>query len=77
MMTLYTNSDGDDCAGNRCLNGATCIDRVNSFTCECDQGYSGLLCEYGRIYNVWVILSCKHSMSCNGSYNIECLFYNH
>ena len=28
-----------------CMNGATCIDGVASFTCMCPMGYDGDLCE--------------------------------
>jgi len=36
--------DVDDCASNPCVHG-TCVDGVNSFTCNCDSGYSGTLCD--------------------------------
>ena len=41
----FIDSDIDDCEPNRCLNGATCVDGVNSFTCVCDKGWDGALCE--------------------------------
>jgi len=28
-----------------CANGATCIDLVGSFRCDCDVGFQGRLCE--------------------------------
>lgn len=31
----------DDCAGNPCVNGGTCTDQVNTFTCQCQSGYEG------------------------------------
>ncbi|CAG9759563.1 unnamed protein product [Ceutorhynchus assimilis] len=38
--------DVDDCAGgNPCLNGGTCIDKVNEFRCQCVPGYIGRLCQ--------------------------------
>ena len=30
---------------NPCLNGGTCVDGVNSYTCSCPIGYSGDRCE--------------------------------
>ena len=39
--------DVNDCSPNQCLNGATCVDGTNSFSCTCVSGYSGLLCETG------------------------------
>jgi len=35
----------DDCAKEPCLNGATCIDSVNAFHCECLDGFVGERCE--------------------------------
>lgn len=34
----------DDCESNPCKHG-TCEDGVDAFTCECDDGYEGDLCE--------------------------------
>ena len=38
-------SDTNECASNPCQNGATCIDAVNSYTCNCAAGYEGTLCQ--------------------------------
>nr|CAD7444632.1 unnamed protein product [Timema bartmani] len=35
----------DDCPGNLCLNGATCVDDVNRYSCVCPPTYTGELCE--------------------------------
>ena len=43
-------SDIDDCSNHPCKNGATCTDRVNSYSCECAQGYTGATCETGMFY---------------------------
>jgi hypothetical protein len=34
----------DECASSPCLNGGTCTDGVQSFTCSCQSGYSGATC---------------------------------
>ena len=38
-------SDINDCQFNPCMNGGTCIDGVNLFTCTCAPGYNGDTCE--------------------------------
>jgi len=40
--------DIDECASNPCLNGGTCTDGINSFTCNCVPGYAGANCGSGR-----------------------------
>ena len=35
----------NDCEGVDCSGNGQCLDGVNSFTCECDLGYTGLLCD--------------------------------
>ncbi|XP_078593136.1 protein jagged-1-like isoform X1 [Branchiostoma floridae x Branchiostoma japonicum] len=38
----------NDCAVNRCLNGATCVDGINSFQCVCAEGWEGILCNQNK-----------------------------
>ena len=40
--TCQTNID--ECAVNPCLNGGTCADGINSYTCTCPAGYGGATC---------------------------------
>ena len=67
--------DIDDCSSALCLNGATCIDGVASYTCICPPGKSGIACEIGNDdrVNSWVwfcidfvfkMNSCKTPMVC-------------
>jgi hypothetical protein len=35
----------DDCAADPCLNGGTCVDGDNDYTCDCKDGYDGHHCE--------------------------------
>ena len=37
-------SDPDDCKTNPCMNGGTCIDGFNRYTCKCVPGYTGRNC---------------------------------
>ena len=47
MKTELFSVDIDECASAPCENGATCVDGVNSYTCNCDLGYAGVKCEIG------------------------------
>ena len=40
-------TDVDDCSGQPCQNGGTCIDGVNTYTCTCVTGYTGPHCQIG------------------------------
>jgi len=36
--------DVDDCLSAPCVNGGTCADMLNDFTCVCVEGYTGKDC---------------------------------
>ena len=42
VILIYLHSD--ECTPGLCLNGATCIDGPNSFTCRCPSGFRGTYC---------------------------------
>ncbi|XP_062901478.1 protein jagged-2-like isoform X1 [Mobula hypostoma] len=42
---MYCHENINDCIANRCKNGGTCIDGVDSFRCICPDGWEGELCE--------------------------------
>ena len=43
--------DIDDCIGDPCQSGGTCIDEVASFQCKCPVGFTGLTCEISMFQN--------------------------
>ena len=43
-MLLVFVVDIDECSSYPCLNGGTCTDDVNSFSCVCAPGSTGLTC---------------------------------
>ena len=42
--------DIDDCLSNACANGGSCVDGVNNYSCICPVGYTGDLCESGKVH---------------------------
>ena len=48
LQTVYTECDIKDGNGTEiCKNGATCIQHVLTYTCECAEGFTGSNCEEG------------------------------
>lgn len=44
----FSTVDVNECASNPCLNGGSCINRQNRFSCNCLSGYLGSRCENGQ-----------------------------
>ena len=44
-----------ECSSNPCMNGGTCGDEVNSYSCLCATGYMGENCEIGMCYITKVV----------------------
>ncbi|XP_030854462.1 uncharacterized protein LOC577714 [Strongylocentrotus purpuratus] len=47
VVDVYINYDQDidECASSPCVNGGTCVDGHDSYTCNCAKGYDGADCE--------------------------------
>ena len=62
------------CASRPCMNGATCIDEINSYSCNCSDDYVGSRCETGRF--VLVVLQTVHIIKykLTKNYNISICF---
>jgi len=44
-QTLGSFSDVNDCLVHLCANGATCVDQVAGYVCQCAPGYTGTYCQ--------------------------------
>ena len=44
----YLLTDINECESNPCENGATCIEKVGSYSCDCVAGFIGVNCEIGK-----------------------------
>lgn len=40
--------DFDECASNPCLHSGICHNYENRYTCTCNSGYTGRICELGK-----------------------------
>ena len=52
--------DIDECTSDPCRNGATCVDLVNEYRCECAAGWTSTICtisEYKNIYCTSLIIA--------------------
>ena len=45
---IYFHPDINECSSNPCLNGGTCVDQVNGYLCNCQDGYQGVRCQTSR-----------------------------
>ena len=50
MFNIYL--DDNECLSQPCRNGGSCIDGVNSYTCQCALGYTGTNCEISEYSNI-------------------------
>ena len=48
----------DNCVGVNCSGNKICVDGINGFTCECMNGYNGLLCNQCK-YNIEHLITVK------------------
>ena len=49
FQRIYCLSEFDECSSNPCMNGGTCTDGNNNYTCACPSPYFGKQCQ--RMYN--------------------------
>ena len=62
-MINFSNTntkDINDCKPDPCKHGS-CVDRVISYTCVCDPGYSGVNCNKGESKQVLSIIDLAYN----------------
>ena len=64
LVIRYCFVDTDECSSDPCMNGGTCTDGVNSYSCACVAGYTGEDCEIGMCY-ITKLLFTLHVLGCN------------
>lgn len=60
--TIHIVEDIDDCKYNPCLNNGKCVDRVGSYECVCEDGWTGQNCE--KQIEMCSVATCKNDASC-------------
>ncbi|CAH1789268.1 unnamed protein product [Owenia fusiformis] len=58
-----TRNDENECVSSPCRNGGVCLDRLNTFVCECSSGFSGDTCEQNCVSQADVIFAIDTSGS--------------
>ena len=58
IMLCWSYSDVDECAKSPCKNGGSCTNTAGSFTCKCQQGFQGKLCDQGSILFPFLFIIC-------------------
>ena len=44
LVIMESTVQIEDCAASPCQNGGTCVDGVNTYTCQCATGFTGSTC---------------------------------
>ena len=63
IFTFFSFQDVDDCPNSNCMNGASCIDGINTFTCACPAGFTGPTCNLSMVQVLFYKLF--HFNQCN------------
>ena len=53
VSLLFILEAGPPCQPSPCINGATCIDQGNKFSCKCPPNFIGATCETGNAIFFW------------------------
>ena len=59
VIILLSSSDIDECKSAPCKNGGICENDKGTFTCKCNAGFTGHLCEKGSVNSNKKQYGCK------------------
>ena len=62
LCTHCIISDYDECSSNPCLNGGVCNNLVKRYKCDCNNGWEGNRCQWGR-YTVVTLTAVQYRIS--------------
>ena len=48
FVLVFSFADIDDCVGHACANNGSCVDGINSHSCNCLVGFTGNRCQSGK-----------------------------
>lgn len=60
-------SEIDNCENITCMNGGSCLDGIESFTCVCADGWEGNFCEQGMlafVNSMFIVKASYRSLIC-------------
>ena len=52
-MLFYIHADINECSSNPCVNGETCVDKVNGYVSVCQPRYGGVNCQTSKYFIVF------------------------
>lgn len=47
---IFVSTASSHCNGNPCQNGGKCTDTGDNFHCDCQNGFTGAICQIGKAY---------------------------
>lgn len=62
MEFVLKTENIDDCKYDPCLNNGKCVDRIGSYECVCEDGWTGQNCE--KEVEMCSVATCKNDANC-------------
>ena len=52
VLHLFFSLEVDECSSTPCMNGGTCTDLINDYSCQCVTGYTDTNCTTGMKHSL-------------------------